>query len=215
MFLSIGAAARADDLHRPSWWDFSRKDNTYQLWEFYDNSESPMPDYGKNDYGFQAAAISANRSLDPAYLPTFSGASGGWDLEAGGLIRIPVSDDPNAHTLKKLYIQMTWLPAYSGRAPLLSATAPDGCIVSSAVERTASREPMPNGWVYSIFDMTITPCPSTQTLFVRGDIYLDEIVFDTYSTTPEPTAAALLLLGLPALWRRRKRCRRASVRENP
>jgi hypothetical protein len=209
--LCAGSLCRADDLNRPDWWDFSRTDNTYQLWEFYTPAETPAPDGGKNVFGFLPATIRPNPSLDPSWLPTMSSAPdksnalGVWNLAGAGSMTIPVNDDPTPRSLKRLWVQMTWLPINPGAAPVLTAWAADsGYAVSPVAERPDDRLILPNGWIHSTFEMSISPSPASQTLQVGGDIYLDEIVVDTYSTTPEPATLGLLALGLLGLGRRRR-----------
>ena len=60
-------------------------------------------------------------------------------------------------------------------------------------------------WLHSTYELAIFPSPQFETIRLSGDIYVDELVIDTYSTTPEPATALLMLLGAAALGHRRRR----------
>ncbi len=212
IFLAAGGSiCRADDLNRPAWWNFSDANNAYQQWEFYDSSTTPYPDHGRNLFTgdiFQDCTITPSSSLATAweYQDTnYPGGDGFWNLSSGGKIDVPAQDTTNVKLEKTIYVQVTWLPTpgNSNAQPIMTASAGPGYNVSPTVQLALSPQTT-NGWNYSVYELNITPCPSSEIVTLSGNIFVDELVVDTYNTTPEPATAALLFVGAAAVLRRRR-----------
>jgi hypothetical protein len=194
---------RADDVNRPPWYYPEHADNTYQMWEFSSSDLNPSPDGGKNIYAWLPATIHPAPSLDTPWLATDANSNGIWDLTNGGYITVPVIDDPTPRPEKRLWVQMTWLPSLTGGFPALTASTPvEGFSIGTSFAQTDPLPLLATGWYHSTFEIDIWPSPGSETLKIGGNILLDELVIDTYST-PEPATAALLVLGLVTLRRRR------------
>jgi hypothetical protein len=205
LVVGAGSTSRADDLNRPTWWNFSDPNNSYQLWEFSTESQSPLPDGGWNTQGYLAAQVLPNPSLEVPWQDSYANAQGVWNLVAPGVVRVPVNDAIPTNQQKVLWIQMTWLPIGDVATPQVGATVSgSGYTIGPATEVLSLRQTLRTGWNYSVYQMTITPSPAAETLLIGGNIFLDELVVDTHNTVPEPATAGLLLVGFASILRRRR-----------
>ena len=64
--------------------------------------------------------------------------------------------------------------------------------------------PLGNDWETMVLDVVMHPNPPEEWVTVKGDIFVDELVIDTYCV-PEPMAVALLVFGSLVLFHRQRR----------
>jgi len=201
--LSATACALADDFSLPPWQRGETAGTTFQQWSFgTDGKENIQPDLPFSNPGIPLARVVSSES----WIDVDGLRQGIWPLL--GQIDIYIPNYPQIQPEKNIWLQLTWKPAEPELDPFLPSQ-PFISIVTdppSFEPMTILRqdEPTADGWVHTLFDITISPNPVNEWVVIKGDIFVDQVVVDTWCV-PEP--GSLSLLGLAA-WlglRRRRR----------
>ena len=116
-------------------------------------------------------------------------------------VYLPNSQVTGPGTYKEIELTLTWRP--STVDTILSdvpgvAVTPFDYMDMSQIDYDAGQ-----GWIRSIYDITIWPNPTEEWFYIKGDILVDELVIETWCI-PEPMTVTLLGLGGLALMRRRR-----------
>lgn len=207
--LLVGTALAVDnnDTNPPGWFDPADSNTTLQQWWFDSNDVAPWPAIFPGRFSNLWGALQATVTPDPAvtnpWLPSYLQGDGVWYLSQNGQVDLNLKNNPNPHPMKELWVQVRWQPSEMDAEPFLWAESP-GSVVTPAVERMSDRQAYPGGWIHSTYQIFMYPSPSLETVSLRGNIYLDTIVVDTWSTLPEPATALLLAAGAAALLPRRR-----------
>jgi len=219
--LSLTASGALADDFAPPWWrnnlDAENNRSTYQVWEFLDS------DIGDPVLGIEPDAY-ANPLYDPQtpanpplgavvapiqpadWIPEEDGRLGVWPISGGTIAaQIPnYSDGPE----KKILLQLTWrrvnpteinLPLISafgsapGQPPIFAST-----IFSNDIDAG-------DNWFHTRMLLLMAPNPSFETIYISGDILVDQIVIDTIC--PEPGTLFVLGVGIPFILKARRRKR--------
>ena len=202
LFVLSGTAAWADDYNPPPWYDPTDDSMTFQGWEFGDlnNSNTPLPDFGNNVYGFQPAIVTPGGVTGAGgWIDHLDGRYGVWGLS--GEIEVPIFNDPTPRPEKIVWVQITWQEQEPGGVPWVEGVPIPGSDTTPAV--LVDTQPADGNWLYSTYEYRIFPNPDFEIVKISGDIFIDELVIDTWCV-PEPFSMATLALGGIALLRRRK-----------
>lgn len=202
--LLFGAAAWADDYNQPEWRDATNPSKTLQGWEFgvNNNSNAPLPDWGQNTWGFLPAEITPGGATGSGgWIDHLDGRNGVWGLS--GQIDVPIYNDPILRPEKIVWVQVTWHEQEEGGVPSVEGLPIAGFQTTPAVliDTQPAAEP---GWNFSTFEYRIFPNPEFEIVRIAGDIFVDELVIDTWCV-PEPLTMVIMGLGGIGMLRRRRR----------
>jgi len=208
---ALAAPALAEDL-QPPWWR-GEISTTSQVWEFDDPAvtmpgtpirpDGPAP-------GGQPPLDSTQLIWDPGPPP--------WDqwmerdegrfgvIGLSGWIDIIVDNhDPRPENEKWIWVQLTWRPQDQGEVPIFEAIDPQPIQAPRIVEEIPLDADPVLGWRETTYAWELDWNPPDERFIISGTINVDELVIDTWCV-PEPTSAAMLLVGLPvAIWWCRRR----------
>ena len=200
----VGSTAWADDYNPPPWYDPGNDSMTLQGWEFgiNNNGNNPLPDWGQNVYGFQPATVTPGGAGVGGWVDHLDGRNGVWGLS--GSIEIPIYNDPILRPEKIVWVQVTWQAQEPGGVPDVGGVPIPGFDTTPA--QLIDEQPAdPNwDWTYSTYEYRIFPNPDFEIVLIQGDIWVDEVVVDTWCL-PEPISASLVVFGGLMALRRRKR----------
>ena len=200
--LVAGSMAWADDYNVPPWYDANNDSMTVQGWEFGadNNGNNPLPDWGKNVHGSEPAVVTpGGLTGSGGWIDHLDGRNGVWGLS--GTIEIPIWNDLTERPEKIVWVQITWQEQEQGGIPFVEGQPLPGYQTTPAQE--IDTQPADGNWIYSTFVYHIFPNPEFEVVLISGDIFVDEVVVDTWCV-PEPISISLLALGgLVALRRRR------------
>ncbi len=230
---SWAGSAVADDINIPDWWwdgdAWADPARTFQGWEFeVDPGPIPgpipiPPDFGNNLNGPGLAPLDWDpgpdgwiSELNPIQIQPYDprmGVGGSWVgtgiVALSGTLDIPIWNDPTPREEKKVQIQLTWAPqdGMPTPFPIIGVTdiqpfGLDNSMITEPVE--ISTILLGGGWTHSTYAFSIFPNPEYEVFRIGGDIYVDELVIDTYCV-PEPASLSLLVLGGLSLMTRRRR----------
>ncbi len=202
----LALPALADDIQPPSWrgeWS-----TTSQIWEFDDPAlpgwpilpDGPAP--GGND---PLPSTHVVISLFEDYIetdPSGSGRYGIWPLS--GYIDVVVDNHQPPNEFKWVWVQLTWseLEPGSGAEPFLFNLWPAPLLGDGP--RIVATEDLGFGWYETTYEWFLRPNPPDEYFTIGGDIYVDELVIDTWCI-PEPATLSLLALGGLALLRKKRK----------
>ena len=212
----LAAPALADDLpeFQPPW--RGEVSTTLQIWEFntpeqinvLPDGPGPLIDDGTvYQVGYlPSTMVTEIRPFnnepwieeDP-FAPTGTGRFGIWML-SGEMDVLVDNHDPD-NDLKLINVQLTWHPGAAGAMPGIKDIGPlpvrDYLHVADI--------PQCNGWITSLFTWEFDGNPPDEWFTIHGDIYVDQLVVDTWCV-PEPATMGLMGIGgLFALLRRRRK----------
>jgi len=204
------APAWGVDLNPPPW--RGQWSTTSQVWEFnYDPLPGAPPETPREYIDPDGPAPGGMPPLDSTYLIVtplgdwieqyeIEGPYGVWPLSGEIFVHVDNHDPPNE--FKWVWVQLTWYPQdITGLEPELSAFNPmyDPDYPSKLIDQAQ----LINGWFVSTYEWRIYPNPEWEEFVISGNIYVDELVVDTWCI-PEPATIGLLGLGALAVLRRRR-----------
>jgi len=190
-----------DVLAAPAWRGDTR--TTFEQWSFTEQDSDPQPPdtdpHWVNEYGTPLLSVFGSE-----WNNTVDGHQGVWTFMgfgSGVLADIPNND--KALPEKEIWVELTW------KAAGISNFIPDKPNVDvwanhKEVELIHENQIDGGAWWSSLYIIHIWPNPSAEQITINGDIYLDQVVIDTYCGIPEPGIMSLLGLGA-VLGLRRKR----------
>ena len=202
--------AWAEDLE-PPWWR-NEPGTTYQRWEFMNPGQSPPPDDGwaVDSSGQHVPVLLSTRIewIDPApgwdYMTFYEGAEGVWPLS--GWMEVVVDNWPEPNPKKLIRVQLTWSPMdetmYPNPYPMFTNIIPPP--VDPPGVELIHESPVSAMWMHSVYAWELDENPMDEWFTITGDIFVDELVIDTWCV-PEPATMGLLALGGLAMLRRRRR----------
>ena len=202
LLLLTGATVWADNYNPPPWYDAYNDSMTVQGWEFgvTNNTNTPLPDWGKNVYGFQAATVTPGGTTGAGgWIDHLDGRNGVWGLS--GEIEVPIYNDPILRPEKIVWVQITWQEQEQGGTPFVEGVPIPGFDTNLAV--LVDQQPADGSWIYSTYEYHIFPNPEEEIVHISGDIFVDELVIHTWCV-PEPVTMVTLVLGGIGILRRRR-----------
>jgi len=213
--------AVADDIRIPEWrgeWS-----TTYQYWDFLTpNAGDPSDPLGgvKPDgpgplvegqpgqpYEQEGYLPSTMLWVTPGpgmqWLPddpTGTNRRGIWPLS--GSMEVVVDNHKPVNPYKLVWLQLTWhaqeIPCNWSIGNFNPAPLPEDLRLVDHIDHA-------DGWTTTIYEWYLRPNPPDERFTISGNIYVDQLVIDTWCV-PEPSTLAMLLgVSLMALgWRRKK-----------
>ncbi len=199
----LSLPALADDIQPPPW--RGQWSTTSQVWEFM------TPDLGSPPDG---PAPGGNPPLPSTHAhvfpvgdwipndPSGSGRYGIWPLS--GIIDVVVDNHEPPNDYKWVWVQLTWseMEPGSGAEPYLFDLYP--APLPGDEPRIVATEDLGFGWFETTYEWFLRPNPPDEYFVIGGDIFVDELVIDTWCI-PEPATMSLLAMSGLALLRRRRR----------
>jgi hypothetical protein len=189
-------AISADAFSAPVW----RGDagTTFEQWSFSEWDYGPVhPDDGwDNDYGSGPPYLVATGN----YRQQVDQHSGIWNL---GELDIIIPNNPVAQPEKEIWLELTWKGAglnFLPDKPLVGVECDyeDQQIIPQIQINQDPPATGTDGWKTTLYKIQIWPNPSSEWIAIKGDIFADKVVIDTFCKIPEP--GVLSLLGLGALF---------------
>jgi hypothetical protein len=119
-----------------------------------------------------------------------------------GELDITIPNSPVIQPEKEIWVDITWKAAGLGPLPdqpLIGVMSEIEYDMMTIIHLDTSLE---DGWMDTVFKINIWPNPSMETIVIKGDIYVNQVVVDT-RCIPEP--ATLLLLTLGGLFLRKQK----------
>ena len=199
--LVVGVMAGASAFAAPDWRG-NGETTTFEQWSFsqpWDYGRLEPDEDSNNAYGepwlLLDSASQWSQSVDQH--------SGVWTL--GGEMFLEIPNFPQVQDVKELWIELTWKAAYRTYLPDKPIIGIETDVDIDRMELFEREEiPLGSEWKTTIYKYHIWPNPTKEWITVNGDIYLDQVVVDTYCGIPEPGMLSLLALGA-ILGLRRKR----------
>jgi len=207
LILAVGAMPLlADDVNIPPWRGQPR--TTFQQWEFDTPNLKPPPDLWSSNPTLTPPTLTVTPDpYHPDWIPSYPPPGelvlprpGVWALSGSIVVDLPNYHDGE---WKELWLQLVWMPMedYPLATPSIQVQGvpPDQVVLGGLVSSACAGTP----WTYSWYKYTLIPNPDLERVTILGNIYVDELVIDTYC--PEPATMALLGLGGLGMLFRRKR----------
>jgi len=171
--------------------------STYQLWTFSMPDLTPPPDVVENPYGDPLLRVDSTYWSDEMGAPLLN--HGVWAL---GQIDVYIPNRDIIDGWKDILLELVWKPGMLDD-PFLPNQP--NILVTPWDQMEASRvdTDLGDGWVKSVYEITIWPNPAEEWIAIKGNILVDGLVITT-TCIPEPATIALLGLGALALLRKRK-----------
>ncbi len=188
--MAFVSTAWADDLNPPPWRGIGNW--TYAQWLFNSPSDPARADQYVNPFGEPIADVEPNQGS--SWLQEYMGRQGVWPLSGSVTARInnyQLLENP----YKEVWVQITWFPQPGGLKPIIVKD-----LMSGAYGTIVNEMQLSDDWWHSTYLITIIPNPTSEEIFIEGDVYLDQLVIDT-RCVPEPSSimalagCALTLLG--------------------
>jgi hypothetical protein len=206
------AAAIVDNFSTLGRWARNSEGSTYAAWDFLSKTTPVMPDDYYNPYftlgedeevvDYLCATINP-APADRKWKSTLDGAAGVWALSGNIYAYIPNSPNTGVNTSKKVLTQLVWKPevGYEGVTPGIDMqdnfckTADDVDADISLVSTYA----LSNGWSYSAYLIEWPYNPTSETIHISSEIYVDSLIIDTYCI-PEPATLGIISAGAVMLY---------------
>ncbi len=198
MLAIIVSVSVADDLNPPPWRGLPGTTTTE--WLFTTPDPNPLPDFERNPYNPVGQGAMMRTEQNSFWEQFWEGRNGVWHLSGG--LDAWLWNRPEPNPLKEIWVQVTWWSdPLQGGIPLV--TEVDGQVIyHDGIEIQGL--PHPNGWITSTFLITLPYNPPWEEVFIRGDIWVDQLVIDTYCV-PEPSTIIALVGGFGSLLAFRRR----------
>ena len=189
--------AVAEDLNPPYWRGL--EGTTFARWEFGNDDPYPPPDDYYNPYGMPEMEVEP--LVD--WYQTYDGREGVWALS--GEIWIDIWNQSVPLPYKWIWVQITWTPMEfePNPFPIVEEIYTTGGPYYGTLEDERVIGPDPYEWYHSSYWIELSPNPNFETIYIGGDIYVDEVVIDTWCF-PEPASLSLLALGSLFVLRRKR-----------
>jgi len=195
LLLSSAGATLALDINPPEWRGLPG--TTWQGWEFNVNDTMPPADIGDNRYGNPIAFVNP---IDPGWIADLDGMQGVWPLSGEIYAEVPNTPFDPLHE-KWIRVQLTWqLEPDAVNPPLVEVvgTTPEIPGVPAQAVPVQEIQVGVGDWLHTTYEITLPENPEMETIRIAGDIYVDELVIDTYCV-PEPSSALLAAMSLVAV----------------
>ena len=190
--------AVADDLNPPPWRGLDG--TSYARWEFgTDDPYAPPENDWYNPYGMPEIEV---QPLTDWY-DEYDGRLGVWALS--GEIWVDIWNYPEPLPHKFIWVQLTWAPMEFEPNPFpnVEEIFTTGGPYYGTLQDEFDVGPDPFEWYHSTYLIELWPNPDFETVHIWGDIYVDEVVIDTWCI-PEPASLSLLALGSLVVLRRKR-----------
>ena len=215
VLLAGASAAFADDPFPPVW--HGEWSTTYQYWDFLTNDTGSPDGLTPDGPGELVEGLPGEPYIEPGYLPSTrlwvdpngdwidfdseSGRQGIWPLS--GVIDVLVDNHDPVNPEKWMWVQVTWrsTPGTTGEPDVFPATLPPE--YTRTPVRIEDEQDYGNGWFTTLYRWEIFPNPIDERFGIVGDIWVDQLVVDTWCI-PEPATLALLVMGGIAVLRKRR-----------
>jgi hypothetical protein len=190
--MAVVADASVSAYTGPSW--RGGPGTTFERWSFSSDSTSPSPDSYNNPYGAPSLWI-GDRATWSQTIDTYANV---WALKTDEMdLQIPNRSATWAGTEKHIWAEITWKVAgldtrTTHDDSLMVGVDPEGGYTAMNFKR--QDDSIGNGWFSTIIKVNIKPNPLSEWIFVKGDIYIDEVTIDT-QCIPEPATLGLLIGG--------------------
>lgn len=196
--LSAGTSL-ALDLNPPDWRGLP--DTTVQGWDFNVSFDEPTPDWGTNPYGGSIAFVTPGPSPYDQWLEEYDDMVGVWPLS--GEIYVEVPNTPYDQLREKLiWVQLTWQPEPGAVVDFPIVAVVDALPLTFPLPLSGTAiATIPAGfgdWQHTTFLIPLPENPEWEAISITGEIFVDELVIDTYCV-PEPSTMTLAVLGLAGL----------------
>jgi hypothetical protein len=195
MLAIIVSVSVADDLNPPPWRGLPGTTTTE--WLFNTQNPQPPPDFERNPYNREGHGAMMTTEPNTFWEPFWANRTGVWHLSGG--LNAWLWNRPEPNPLKEIWVQITWWSDLPGMMPIVTERAPgtpDGRLVGDILQL--------DGWRTSTFLITLPYNPPWEEVIIRGDIWVDQLVIDTYCV-PEPSTIIALVGGLGSLLAFRRR----------
>ena len=166
-------------------------------WTFSQPENTPIPDVVHNPYGVPILHVDSYIWYSDIYE-----RQGVWQLS--GEMDVWIPNQPIIDGYKDILVDLVWRPNdMSHQWPWL----PDKPLLAvspyNKMESVITDEALNDGWIHTVFDITIWPNPIEEWISIKGDILVDELMIKT-NCVPEPATICLLGLGTLTLLRKRR-----------
>jgi hypothetical protein len=169
---------------------------TEVVWKFEEPDLTPLPDIVSNPYGDPALQI-----VSCYWIDVIDGRTGVFPLSGQMDVYLPNSQTTGPNTYKDITLTLIW------KASPIDTILPNDPLVAVTpyVDIISSREDIDlgNGWIQTLFAITIWPNPTEEWFTIKGDIMVDELSIYT-ECVPEPATICLLGLGTLTILRKRR-----------
>jgi hypothetical protein len=167
---------------------------TETVWKFDEPDLTPAPDVVSNPYGDPLLVVDSCYWID-----MIDGRIGVFPLSGQIDVYIPNRDVIDGY--KDIWLTLIWKPSTIDTIlpedPLVAVTPFD------SMQMSRDDIDLDNGWMQSLFSITIWPNPIEEWFTIKGDIMVDELSIYT-ECVPEPATISLLGLGILTLVRKRR-----------
>ena len=110
--------------------------------------------------------------------------------------------DPRPENEKWIRIQLTWINQPGGNGLPPTVTVEDLLNGGPFDVPSIGNIPLGMGWTHTTYEIILPQNPVDEWVYIDGDVFVDELVIDTWCI-PEPGSMALIGIGLLALLKRK------------